>query len=342
MSGPHDRCFCWTYKDRARAKALLRHNLPRELVARMNWSTLEREPSTLVDPVRETRKDVLFSARYRNSRPGDPPHYFIIEHQSEQQWWMVLRLHDYTRRIIENWREEHPRSKQIPEVTALVVYTKRGKPWRGPRSMERLYDSPRRRGNRGRNRSRAHSRVHFTYHVDDMAVQSVRKVLARPGPALGPLVLLILSFARTRELARRLYSWRKLMARVYAEPNGSRLLRGVLRYLYLLGDKRAFLEMKRVLHSFMKPERAERLMRTMAEILMERGRKEAEAKRRPKWEAKGQAMSVLKVLAARGVRVDAGARRRIQNCKDPAKLDRWLLRAANATRLEDVLDEPAQ
>jgi hypothetical protein len=72
-------------------------------------------------------------------------------------------------------------------------------------------------------------------------------------------------------------------------------------------------------------------MRTMAEILMERGRKEAEAKVR--------ATSVLKILAARGVRVDAGARRRIQNCKDTTKLDRWLVRAANATRLEDVLGE---
>jgi hypothetical protein len=30
------------------------------------------------------------------------------------------------------------------------------------------------------------------------------------------------------------------MARVYAEPNGLSLLRSVLRYLYLLGDKRAF------------------------------------------------------------------------------------------------------
>jgi predicted transposase YdaD len=63
MPGPHDRLFRYLFNHPARAAALLRHNLPASLFAEVDGSTLRRESGTLVEGERETRNDLLFSAR---------------------------------------------------------------------------------------------------------------------------------------------------------------------------------------------------------------------------------------------------------------------------------------
>jgi hypothetical protein len=63
MTGPHDRFFRYIFNHPARAEALLRHHLPASLIAEVDWSSLRRESGTLTDWDRETRKDLLFSAR---------------------------------------------------------------------------------------------------------------------------------------------------------------------------------------------------------------------------------------------------------------------------------------
>lgn len=96
----------------------------------------------------------------------------------------------------------------------------------------------------------------------------------------------------------------------------------------------------------MQPERAEAFVRTMEEVLKERGREEGLAKGLAKGlaegEAKGLAKAVLQLLAARGVRVDEASRQRIQSCLDVAALERWHAQALNATSVSEVLDGPTQ
>ena len=87
-------------------------------------------------------------------------------------------------------------------------------------------------------------------------------------------------------------------------------------------------------------------MRTMEEILRERGHQEGwlkgEAKGLAEGEAKGLAKALLRLLDAKGVPMDDGARQRIQDCRDVATLERWLDRAVSATQISDVLGGPAQ
>jgi predicted transposase YdaD len=66
---------------------------------------------------------------------------------------------------------------------------------------------------------------------------------------------------------------------------------------------------------------------------------EGEAKGEARGVAKGQAKAVLRLLRARGVRVDARSRQRILRCKDTAQPDRWFDRALYANSLADVLDQ---
>ena len=347
MAGPHDRFFRYIFNSPARAEALLRHNLPARLTAEVDWSTLRRESGTLVVAERETRNDLLFSARLLHGGEDLPPHYFIIEHESTVPRWMALRLHDYSSRLITNWREIHPGSRWIPEITALVVYPRRGRSWSAPLRLEDHYPGLLPAAGKRRRRRWA---VRFEYRVDDLSIQSEETVRARPGPPLVPLGLLVLSYAGTEELARRLPHWSELFAQVHAGPNGPWALYRVVRYFHQLGDEQVHTALRRVLDSFMQPQGAEALMRTMAEILREQGwlkglaegEAKGEAKGEARGEAKGLAKALLRLLASRGVAVDDTSRQRIQTCMDAATLERWIERASNATHLAEVLDLPAQ
>ncbi len=64
-----------------------------------------------------------------------------------------------------------------------------------------------------------------------------------------------------------------------------------------------------------------------------------------KWaegEAAGQARAILALLAARGISVSTEVRARIEACKDPRTLDRWIVRAAKASSAEEVTAPPSE
>jgi predicted transposase YdaD len=346
MTAPHDRFFLYLFSPPARAEALLRHNLPAPLTALVDWPTLRRESGTLADWQRETRKDLLFSARLLHAAAHEPPHFFLIEHQSTVHRWMAGRTHDYAWRLIQNWRQLNPRSRLIPQVTPLVVYPRMGKRWSAPLRLEDHYSA----------RLRAASEdypawaLRSAFTLDDMDSQNEQAVRARLGPALVALGLLVLSYAGTEQLALRLPHWSDLFTRVHATDYGTQALYRVGHYVHELGDARAAAALQRVLYSMMESTRAEAFMRTMAEVLKARGhrlgllkgRAEGKAEGKAEGEAKGLAEAVLQVLASRGVLVHEFSQQRIQSCRDVATLKRWLDRSLHATRLSDVLDGPAQ
>jgi predicted transposase YdaD len=343
MTGPHDRFFRYLFNPPSRAEALLRHNLPTQLASEVDWATLRRESGTLVEGERETRQDLLFSVRGLHSTQNEPPHYFLIEHQSSVERRMAVRLHDYAWRLITHWRELNPQSRWIPQVTALVVYPRKARSWSAPLRLEDHYSVP--VGAEGP-RHRRRWALRFEYQVDDLSTQSEQAIRARAGPPLVPLGLLVLTFAGTEQLAARLPHWSALFAQVHAGTNGPQALFRVVRYVYNLGDRAAGVAVMRVLRSFMESRQAEVLMKTMADELREEGHEAGLAKGLAKGEAKGLAKglakALLRLLDAKGVPVDKASRQRIQRCMNATTLERWLDRAVKAKALSQVLDGPAQ
>jgi hypothetical protein len=108
----------------------------------------------------------------------------------------------------------------------------------------------------------------------------------------------------------------------------------VVRYLLLVGDRTVRGATGQVLHSVLGTQRAEELMRSYGEELIEQGRQQGLAR--------GRAEGVVRILAARGVHLDDEARQRILTCSDLDTLDRWFERALHATTLSDVLEDLAQ
>jgi predicted transposase YdaD len=348
MSGLLDVLFRYGYKYLEVARAALRYNLPPELVDSVDWTTLRYESEIIIDSERETIKDVLLSARLLGSREEDPPHFFLIEHQTTVPRLMAWRLLDYVRRVVEYCLERHPESKRIAEVTPMVVYTRREQSWWAHRRLEELY------GPKGGSRPWEDRRLGlgFGYHVDDLPVFTAEQVLKRPGPALWALLLLVLSFSGTPELAQLIPTWAELFAQVHAEPYGPRKLYRVLQFLKWRREEAAYDAARWVLASIVENQRTrERLMtRSMATELevsaKRRGLAEGMAKGRVEGRdeglAEGLAISLFKILAFKGWQVDDALRKVIESCTDPEKLELWVTRALAATRIEEVLYGPAQ
>ncbi|HVR96833.1 MAG TPA: hypothetical protein VMW27_09475 [Thermoanaerobaculia bacterium] len=70
------------------------------------------------------------------------------------------------------------------------------------------------------------------------------------------------------------------------------------------------------------------------------GRAEGRAEGRTEGRTEEAARAVLMVLQARGVAVPDAVRERILAQKDPERLEHWLEKAAVASLVAEVLDEP--
>jgi predicted transposase YdaD len=336
MSGPHDLFARYTFGHPERAAAELRAVLPTPVVSQVDWSSLKREPGSVVDPeLRETESDLLFTARLRTGHPLLL--YVLLEHQSSVDRWMALRMLRYVVRQVERWRQEHPESAVLPLIIPLVMYHGPEGAWTAPRRVEELFALP----EEGREQWRALV-PQFEYLLDDLTAEREEALSTRPGPPLARLAWLVLRYGRTGELARKLPEWVALFAQVQASPEGAEHLVVLIRYLLWVGGKTVHDAARQVLHSVVDEQQTEELMRSYAEELIERGLQQGLAKGREEGLTRGRAESVLRILTARSVRVDEDARQRILSCTDVATLDRWLDRALNATTLAEVMNDPAQ
>jgi predicted transposase YdaD len=343
MSGPHDLFARFTFGHPERAAAELSAVLPPEVVARVDWSTLHHESASVVDPeLRERQSDLLFSARLHGGQP--PLLYFLLEHQSSVDRWMTFRMLRYVVRQLEHWRQQHLDSEALPVIIPVVMYHGPEGGWTAPRRMEELFHLP----------SEARERwqvlvPRFEYLVDDLTAEREEVLRARPGPPLVRMAWLLLRSGRSEKLAGLLEGWRPLLAEVLASPEGHEHLRAIVHYLLRVGVEAAHGPLRRVLNSVAGEQRAEELMKTMGEVLIEqghakglaegvaKGRTEGLAEGLAEGQAKGRAEGVLRILAARGIAVDETARTFILSCTDLNTLDQWLDRALSATSLSDLM-----
>jgi Putative restriction endonuclease len=77
----------------------------------------------------------------------------------------------------------------------------------------------------------------------------------------------------------------------------------------------------------------------VAEALVAKGNpvlQKREAAAKDEGRSEGQAESILKILAARGINVGEAQRQEILLCRDPERLDLWLSRAVAASSVDDV------
>jgi predicted transposase/invertase (TIGR01784 family) len=95
---PHDALFRAVFSQVEHAAGLLATLVPAAFAARVDWNTLAVHPGTYVDErLLHRHSDLLFSVTTRSGAAALL--YLLVEHQSEPDRWMALRLHGYVHRI---------------------------------------------------------------------------------------------------------------------------------------------------------------------------------------------------------------------------------------------------
>jgi hypothetical protein len=152
-TSPHDELFKQTFQSIEEARSLLASALPKEVAARIDWSTLKNEPTEHVDPHLTKRYgDLHFRALFIGGR-AEAFMEVALEHQSSPDPMMTLRmLGIITRRSEALVRERRaarklrPRSSEpvrVPVVLPVVLYQGqpgRWMPWPHPLRYSELLD----------------------------------------------------------------------------------------------------------------------------------------------------------------------------------------------------------
>ena len=135
-ASPHDRFI----KGMATYKEVLQDLpkvLPPEILKHLSLRSVQLQPGSYIDDrLAHAASDLLFSCRFRDK---DGFLYFLFEHQTSPAWDMPLRTADYTVRILNDWRREHPKARRLPPVVPVVLYQSR-RAWNFPRRLNELLD----------------------------------------------------------------------------------------------------------------------------------------------------------------------------------------------------------
>jgi len=221
----HDALFKAVFSRHEHARGLLAEVLPRKLVDHLDWSTLAQEPGSYVDAALSQRhSDLLFSIRGIGGEPLLL--YLLVEHQSEADAWMPLRLHGYVDRIWQRWLAADPSATRLPRVVPVVVHHG-ALGWREAESLHDLYGPEPPGGDLFGDCVPA-----LRFLLFDLGTEPTERLERRPMTDFGRVALLLLQRARTsKDILGDLKRWIHMLARVLQESRGRQDLALLLQYV---------------------------------------------------------------------------------------------------------------
>lgn len=324
-NSPHDALFRWTFRKPQNAAGLIKHLLPPSLVAAIDWRTLNVEPGTLIDKNLALRHtDLLFSVRLKNLLALI---LAVVEHQSDQETIMGLRMAGYSVRALEDYVKEQGPTRTLPPIIALVVSHCRA-PWSAP---QELFDLFAHTGQHHRHLAPLLPRFH--YLVDDLSGTTEADLRRRALSADATLTLLALrEVRRTQRFLQALYRWTDLLPLLSPAD-----LTALLTYILKTGTDPTD-TLKAMLSSHVSQEAGELVMTTGQQLIEEgiqRGRKLGIDEGR-QMEITATAQLLRDILRAK---FPEALSLKVDNRIATASLDtlrRWSLRTATARSLDEV------
>ena len=133
----HDAAYKNLFTDPEMVASLLRRFVPADIVAEMDFSSLEPFPADhIAEDRRERRNDIVWRVRLKESFCYL---LFLLEFQSREDWWMAVRILAYTALL---WQDIIKADKlragdKLPPVFPLVLYNG-GKAWKAPTDLREL------------------------------------------------------------------------------------------------------------------------------------------------------------------------------------------------------------
>jgi hypothetical protein len=139
ISNPHDKLFKQILGEPENAADFVANNLPGDIVSHIDLTTLQVVQVSFIDAqFVQSEADLLFSVDIAN-RPGYV--YFLFEHQSSPDGFMMLRLLGYMVRVWKRFQGENPEWDRLPVIVPMVLFHG-PKGWQAPPSFHSLVEIP--------------------------------------------------------------------------------------------------------------------------------------------------------------------------------------------------------
>ena len=204
----HDGLFKAVFGDPVLATQELQAVLPPALVACIDWEAMRPMPTSYVDEIfRQRTGDLVYQARFLG---GGEIVFWLVEHQSTEDWWMLARVLDTKRMMWMHWRQQHPEARHLPVIVPVVVYNG-VRPWQAPRTMHELYGLS--------DELRAALGPHVLsceLVIDDLCAMEDEALRNRRMDAYGRLSLFMMARAAAEDFLERLQAWRMELRTVSA------------------------------------------------------------------------------------------------------------------------------
>lgn len=320
VSHPHDAFVKQTLSDPKRAASLFRSMLPGEISDTVDWESLNLLPTTFVDSVlRETRADLLFSARCRDQR--EIRFYLLLEHQSTVFQAMGLRMLGYACNIYQDQLKQHG----LPLIPVIPFVLHQGPDtWDVSTRFEDLFAIP-----AGLEQTLLPYLPKFHYALNDLTRFEPESMAHDQAVQT---ILLLMKLARQRDVGTFLV-W---LVQTHTGVLTSWLIEKILSYCMHIEAPLDMPQIQMILQS--NPHLKAQAM-TLAEKLrtegMEKGMQQGMQKGLEKGRLNAMRRSVLDVLSLRFDRVPEGLREHILSITDADQLERLLVVAIKAASLEE-------
>jgi len=330
MSTPHDELFRTVFARPEQAQALLVAFLSPELVAAIDWNTLELLPGSFVDESgRDQFVDLLFSVTIR----GEPVLlYLLLEHKSAFDPLTALQVLGYVVQIWRNWRREHP-GERLPRVLPIVVHHGT-RTWDGPTSIGELLD--REDTNPAWSAQLESVQPHFRFVLVDLARYAEEQLAAKVPVASTWLVLCFFQFVRGASIDDTLAAvvrWRHTLLVVAQSPGGDWFLRVLWSYVLKVTDVPAD-RLRTVVSQVVDVRAAESIMST-ADKLRAEGRLLGKVEGKAEGRAEGRLELVLRLLESRFAPLSEAVVTRVR-AAGQEELDQLALRTLHARSIGEI------
>lgn len=139
----HDSSYHLLFSHPELVEDLLRHFIPEDWVAQLDFSRMERVNAKLhAEGLDQRDGDLIYRIQYRDGS-GEIYLYLLLEFQSRPDKWMALRTLVYVGLLYQQLIKEKrlTESNQLPPVFPLVLYNG-DSPWHSPEDLQSLIALP--------------------------------------------------------------------------------------------------------------------------------------------------------------------------------------------------------
>jgi predicted transposase/invertase (TIGR01784 family) len=222
---PHDSVVKQTLGRPEVAVGYFRYNLPEELLARLDLTTLERVPGSFVDPeLHPSASDLLFTVGYLpEGDTDDGPEklliYLLIEHKSYPDLMTLFQLLRYMVRIWERYCAENQKESMLPPLYPMILYHGK-RPWSYPLNFHSLF--------RVQDETLLRHLPEFSPVLHDVARNDDREI---SGDTAARTLLLMLKYIFRPDLTERLPDLLLQARTLLTDENGREIMFTLLYYL---------------------------------------------------------------------------------------------------------------